>query len=284
MAIVILIYDQLLFRPIVRLGRQVQGRIVGEPGVRGLLGSQPAPAHLLDPSRRPPGIRGAARHKPLANSFPAYVAGLEEGGRGAPPIANGRCTLDPRHPCTSPPTSGEETPTMDPVRKLESRAPAPFHAAMTPFNVARSVTRRAPSGPVDGAAYMPDPSSRSSWVRASGAAPLPGAVSLESRGSGAISGLNGGAAASEVSADVSLMLSMPSSRFEPSGGAPHWGADSGISGASGAISGRVGGASTSTASSAGAGEGEASLAFEVRLPRTRALPSGANPGATMHLT
>src|SRR5271166_5721503 len=146
-------------------------------------------------------------------------------------------------------------------RRVDSRAkaPAPFQQAMIPFGVARSVTRLAPSGPVDGAAYMPDASSRSTWVRASGAAPLPGADSSESRASGAIGGLNGGAAPSEVSAETSLMLSMPSSQFAPSEGAPASGVDSGISRASGAISGRVGGASAATLSSAGAWEGEASL-------------------------
>src|SRR5271166_980946 len=107
-------------------------------------------------------------------------------------------------------------------RRVDSRAkaPAPFQQAMIPFGVARRVIRLEPSGPVDGGAYMPDASSRSTWVRASGAAPFPGAISLESRGSGAIGGLNGGAAPSEVSADASLRLSMPSSRFEPSEGAP----------------------------------------------------------------
>ena len=44
-----------------RLGRQVQGRTVGERGRRELLGAEPPPAHLLDPARRSPGVRRVAR-------------------------------------------------------------------------------------------------------------------------------------------------------------------------------------------------------------------------------
>ena len=51
-----------------RLGRQVQGRTVGEPGGRELLGAEPAAAHLLDPPRRPPGLRGVAQRSACCRS------------------------------------------------------------------------------------------------------------------------------------------------------------------------------------------------------------------------
>jgi hypothetical protein len=89
---------------------------------------------------------------------------------------------------------------------------SPFHEAMTPFGVARRLTRLEPSGFVDGGAYIPDASSLSNWVRASPATPpFAGAVSFVSRGSGAICGLVGGAwTVGEVSAAASLRLSVPS--------------------------------------------------------------------------
>ena len=55
-----------------RLGGQVPGRTVGQPGGFELLGAEPAAAHLLGAPGLPAGLRGAARHQPAADPLPAH--------------------------------------------------------------------------------------------------------------------------------------------------------------------------------------------------------------------
>ena len=59
MAIVILLYDQLLFRPIVAWADKFKVELSAERGHQQLLGAEPAAAHPLGSPRRQPGLRGA---------------------------------------------------------------------------------------------------------------------------------------------------------------------------------------------------------------------------------
>ena len=92
-----LLYDQLLFRPIVAWADQVPRRIVGERGRRELLGAEPAQAHpLAAPGVTP--VFGALRGVGLLPAaFPGRAAGAKLVVAAA--FAARRRHLDPHHYC-----------------------------------------------------------------------------------------------------------------------------------------------------------------------------------------
>ena len=83
MGIVILLYDQLLFRPIVAWAGKFKVELSQSQDVGGSWVLNLLPAHLLDPPWRPPRLRGVSRHKPPANSASPPRAGEAQRSRNS---------------------------------------------------------------------------------------------------------------------------------------------------------------------------------------------------------
>ena len=92
MGIVILLYDQLLFRPIVAWATKFRVELSVSQDVEFLVGPEPDQAHAL----APPGLRshpsGLEKHKPVAGASPDLCAGAESLKRA---VAARRLHLDP---------------------------------------------------------------------------------------------------------------------------------------------------------------------------------------------
>ena len=88
MAIVILLYDQLLFRPIVAWAAKFRVELSVSQDVETLLGAEPHQAHPLAAPRRHAGLRRVARRRPLAGCvsrrmLPARSSVVESSPRGS---------------------------------------------------------------------------------------------------------------------------------------------------------------------------------------------------------
>ena len=90
MGIVILLYDQLLFRPIVAWADKFRVELSASQESN-LLGARTLAAHLLGPPGVPAGIRGAARRQPAADPHSAPASATKR--RGSAAVAHPRRAL-----------------------------------------------------------------------------------------------------------------------------------------------------------------------------------------------
>ncbi len=94
MGIVILFYDQLLFRPIVAWATKFRVELSVSQDVEIVVGAELDQAHALAPPGLRSNTRGAEKRKPVAGAFPDPLAGPENVKRA---VAAPRRDLDPRH-------------------------------------------------------------------------------------------------------------------------------------------------------------------------------------------